>query len=350
MVFEWWKFLVKEIEIDKENCLRKYNSLNCKDCVKVCSREAITLNSDDISINKEKCTFCGLCRAECPTGVIKYDYNPYGFIKGKDFFYLCEASVQKGYSSCLGWLDISQILSVFSKEQIKRVVLSPGDCQQCFPEVMGKLEKKVDICRVLLSHFYEDKEIIIEKLSKNSFNRQEILNFFKDKVFYSVKNQFFTPFLERFNYKNERDLLIALKSLGEIKDEWVESYLLPWGELEIDSKKCDFCGTCFKLCPSGSLFSKEEYDSLSIFQKPSECSKCKLCIEVCDKNAIYFLPKNNLKQFIEEKEKLLVKRENKKCLCCNSSFVDSFESKICINCRNNEILKRDIKELMNFVA
>ena len=233
---------LKEIEIDKENCLRKYNYLNCKDCLIVCSKEAITLNSDDIAINKEKCSLCGLCRTMCPVGAIKYDYNPYGFIKGEDFFYLCEASVQKGYSSCLGWLDIGQILSAFSKEQINRVVLSPGDCQQCFPEVIGELEKKVNTCSEILSHFRKDKKIVIEALSKNSFDRQEILNFFKDKGGDNLKNEVLSPILERFNYKNKRQLLVALKSLGEIEDEWVESCLLPWGELEIDSNKCDFCG------------------------------------------------------------------------------------------------------------
>ena len=350
MLFEWWKFLVKEIEIDKENCLRKYNYLNCKDCLTVCSKEAITLNSDDVAINKEKCTLCGLCRTMCPVGAIKYDYKPYGFTKGEDFFYLCEASVQKGYSSCLGWLDIGQILSAFSKEQINRVVLSPGDCQQCFSEVIGELEKKVNTCSEILSHFRKDKKIVIEALSKNSFDRQEILNFFKDKVFYNLKNEVLSPILERFNYKNKRQLLVALKSLGEIEDEWVESCLLPWGELEIDSNKCDFCGTCFKLCPSGSLFLKEENESSYIFQKPSECSKCNLCVEVCDKNALSFLPKNNLKEFIEEKEKLLVSRVKKECLGCNSSFIDSLENEICINCRNNKILGEDIKELMGSIC
>ncbi|MHB8280366.1 MAG: indolepyruvate ferredoxin oxidoreductase subunit alpha, partial [Candidatus Humimicrobiaceae bacterium] len=138
----------------------------------------------------------------------------------------------------------------------------------------------------------------------------------------------------------------ALKALGEIREEYVEESLVPWWEMEIDARKCNFCGVCFKICPSKSLFFREENNIGSIYQKPSECSKCSLCVKICPQNAIKYLLKNNIRVFIEEKDIFLVKGQLKRCLSCNSLILDNSEEIKCINCRKTEIINKDIRELL----
>lgn len=40
-------------------------------CVRVCPEEALTLTSDGLKIDRERCVVCGMCEEACPTGAVK---------------------------------------------------------------------------------------------------------------------------------------------------------------------------------------------------------------------------------------------------------------------------------------
>lgn len=48
----------------------------CKKCEKACSHGAITVKDNLAVIDYNKCTYCGLCVNECPTGCLKKVYFP----------------------------------------------------------------------------------------------------------------------------------------------------------------------------------------------------------------------------------------------------------------------------------
>ena len=110
MPFEWWKTLLNEVSVNGENCLRNYNNTGCKKCVKACTNKAISPNTDGIELDHGKCNLCGACSAACPTEAIPVSFEPYGFLKERDFIYLCPKSLGQDYSCCLGWMSTEHIL------------------------------------------------------------------------------------------------------------------------------------------------------------------------------------------------------------------------------------------------
>jgi len=57
------------------------------------------------------------------------------------------------------------------------------------------------------------------------------------------------------------------------------------GRITIDIKKCIFCGTCQKKCPSRALtVVKEEKRWI---KDPLRCISCGCCVESCPKNCLF---------------------------------------------------------------
>jgi ferredoxin len=107
MPFEWWKTLIKEVSVNGEDCLRNYNNTGCKKCVDECTVKAISPNTDGIELDYGKCNLCGVCSSACPTEAIPITFEPYGFLKDRDFIYLCPKSLGQDYSSCLPEIAMS---------------------------------------------------------------------------------------------------------------------------------------------------------------------------------------------------------------------------------------------------
>ncbi len=346
MYIEWFKFLVNEIEINKESCLRKYKYLDCKNCINICKKQAVSTTENGIIIDKKKCDYCGLCKIYCPTRVINFNFKPCGIVKEHNFVYLCHNSLGGEYSSCLGILDLETILLTFSDDQIINVILSPGDCKSCNLKVDIELKKKVKICKNILKHFYTNKKVVIEPFFIKSFNRSDAINFFKNKILKTLTDGVVLSYWGKIKYQEQSLLAYGLKLLGTIKNEYMEESILPWYELTIDASKCNFCGTCYNLCPLSSISYAEENDTACIFQEPVYCTKCGLCIKACSEGAIKYLYFNNLKTLIENKKILLISKEFKRCVNCGSPILDSIFEVQCINCRKMKLLSSEIKEII----
>ena len=50
--------------------------IGCKKCEKVCPSGAVAVTDNLAVIDYTKCTHCGLCAAECPTGCLKKVFFP----------------------------------------------------------------------------------------------------------------------------------------------------------------------------------------------------------------------------------------------------------------------------------
>jgi formate hydrogenlyase subunit 6/NADH:ubiquinone oxidoreductase subunit I len=56
------------------------------------------------------------------------------------------------------------------------------------------------------------------------------------------------------------------------------------GLLKFDMTKCDFCGDCERICPSGAVTVDEE--KKQIHYNPFQCIYCRMCAESCLQYAI----------------------------------------------------------------
>jgi len=57
------------LTIDKEKCI------TCDVCNKLCPKEAVKYDCDNILIEREKCVLCGLCVPFCPLGALNIFIN-----------------------------------------------------------------------------------------------------------------------------------------------------------------------------------------------------------------------------------------------------------------------------------
>jgi ferredoxin len=60
----------------------------------------------------------------------------------------------------------------------------------------------------------------------------------------------------------------------------------------IDGDRCDRCGLCGRLCPTGALTLEEDGDDrfVRIAGRPDACVACGLCAEVCSPQAVVLEP------------------------------------------------------------
>ena len=86
----------------------------------------------------------------------------------------------------------------------------------------------------------------------------------------------------------------------------------------VDTKKCAFCYTCYRVCPHSALLPDEKASAMKVDEML--CAACGICLAVCPASAITFAGGAKA-EAIEER------RNNLKIFCCeNSAFVASKEA------------------------
>jgi pyruvate formate lyase activating enzyme len=53
-----------------ELMLRRKLCISCDECVKNCSKEALSFRAEQLSLNRNSCSVCGDCAQKCPTGAL----------------------------------------------------------------------------------------------------------------------------------------------------------------------------------------------------------------------------------------------------------------------------------------
>jgi len=87
-----------------------------------------------------------------------------------------------------------------------------------------------------------------------------------------------------------------------------------------------------------------------LLQKPSKCFKCGLCEKICPQEAISYKSFNSIKTFVEEKNNFLIRGKSKRCLSCNSMFLDRDEETLCTNCKKSGEIKKDIRGILESIS
>lgn len=136
--------MTPELMYKKNRCIR------CGECVKSCSREAIALEANRISINRKRCSSCGECFQKCPTGalaVVGKEMSVEEVMKevDKDAVFYDES---KGGITFSGGEPLLQFdfLNTLLDECAERGIHAAVDtCGYAPPETVEKISHKVDL-------------------------------------------------------------------------------------------------------------------------------------------------------------------------------------------------------------
>jgi formate hydrogenlyase subunit 6/NADH:ubiquinone oxidoreductase subunit I len=83
--------------------------------------------------------------------------------------------------------------------------------------------------------------------------------------------------------------LFTRQDITELYPDPIAKPILPKrarGFLSLDTYKCNLCGECIKICPSGSININK--NNLSLKLNYSMCMYCGYCTRTCPENAIMF--------------------------------------------------------------
>jgi ferredoxin len=106
---------------------------------------------------------------------------------------------------------------------------------------------------------------------------------------------------------------------------------LPFADVGINRTRCDFCGVCTVLCPTGALTSIELDEIGGISFSFWKCTGCRLCQVVCPEDAIELADEIDIGD-IGRTAKVLVNVTMDECSSCGVTFVERQGRGLCVNC------------------
>ncbi|OCA89271.1 hypothetical protein A8F94_23795 [Bacillus sp. FJAT-27225] len=242
MLTTWLESLAYEIQINTQ-CLHTISpKSSCQNCSVACPQNAITITESKAAINEELCTKCGACIPVCPQSSIQ-GRSPERFTV-KDILLVDEGHPPPGVEELL----------YFYKKGIR--YLSGNEDAQISLDTTNRLLLEMGLEPI-------KKSVIPEALeAAPSYSRR---GFFQKISFEGrrLAAESITPVAWQFNHE--------VFNMTSMFDK-ISLY-----ETIIDSRTCNLCEACFKLCPNQALSLTEE--GLEINQ--SLCNGCSLCTDVC---------------------------------------------------------------------
>jgi len=319
---------------------RHHRASSCSCCEQVCPTQAITVSAEGPSFDTLTCEGCGACASVCPTGAIEpldptdpvlADRIATRTASDEHIAIACAQARSSGSGalrvSCLARLDPSLPMYAMAKGAAS-VSLYSGVCGECPTKgVDAHVSSIVAGTRKLLEAFHlpgnidlgegqehpgpeaeAEAEPEAEPEKPAGMTRRGLFQMFRrGGAVYAAKTMegiLVEPETPASEEKPRRDdpayvpakrerLLESLRALvpkGSAPRDAVGPFTAP----EIDRDRCNGCGLCGRLCPTGALEIEEDGDDkqgvLRITGRPSACVECGLCVEICGQQAVKLVP------------------------------------------------------------
>ncbi len=324
---------------DIDKCVKsKSTKSSCEKCYQACPYDAIDLYKKGIEIT-DKCNFCGICAAHCPTNAISDGGRR--FCRNKSEIYLaCSEQINEDIENknilvhCLNFFTSKIFLNLYIRG-IRTLYINRDKCQGC--SYSQNIEKELkfanEILKALNKPLMKIEEIEIEKIYEgleiSETTKSETLvdrrNFFKEiaKEVFNIGYDIAPPIMKEEAWD---ELVDIIKKLEREETKGVSLF-----DVKIDYSKCIECKACIKLCPQKIW--KEEDDSLKT--EIYNCNGCGLCQDICPTKAISIDKKVHIsKMKIEEKKEKI-------CDLCEKEFSTKYEKKtICSKCISKNVFNR----------
>lgn len=347
----------------------RFWAARCRKCLSLCPARAIHLTPRSLKVN-DACLGCGFCVASCPTGVFTFAENIPGFMENEE---------QPGTIYCLGFLDRSNIpaktlppfvvpcLGSIAPSFVLRRFLQQGNtlqivtgtCRGCpMSEGAHAYRKREKDIRSLLDYLGagplpvkistgcdDEREAVIQRCEAFEARTEETRvlsrrDFFKGLRDHAAKS-LQKPAAEAATGdeagSDPRGPTEGTRLLVEIVKRYAggafpEGGAIPgFREIRVD-ENCTGCGACAGLCPTGALTADETPESFRLWWRPSHCSRCDLCIDVCGRKALHVMPCRHPGRIAGERRFAVKEFDRRVCQECGSRFLSSRSELSCPAC------------------
>lgn len=332
------------LAVHPEYCSRIRHRLSkCTLCSDKCPTQAIEWGEGSLNIDPDKCSSCGICASVCPNGVFDalkptnveiLDQVKALLSQGKEVVFECnpqraERQTDTIQVPCLGRIDEGFLMGCVALGA-RSILLSPAECQGC-PNESGKgvIQEKMDGCNKLLA-FWGLPPLIslgqrkVVSMEPRKTSRREFFANIKQET-KKLGTQIATNMISKVQEKPtkhrgslptylpmKRELLLtAMAKLGKPTEGVVESPLFcQFGVTEA----CTGCQMCAFFCPTGALTKLEEEGKFGVRFKPSECTCCGLCQDICYKQAVQLSHQVNLREVVARESEVVIMQKGRQVL------------------------------------
>ncbi len=345
-------------------CLKlRHKDSSCRLCLDSCPTNAISIDQS-LAVDSSLCNGCGICVNVCPTSVFQLPDTPYQRLLGKlkagsTADYACSrAHSAKGVSTvpCLGYLDEAVLVGAVGSGA-RAVSLNFAECRRCEQKSgLRAAAKSLKKANRVLALFDTPKRISAIATETDGGHRQEqsplssrreFFSFLKqgaqDMVTSAMKSaddaQKMRVTLEPKIPEKHSRLLKHIRALGAPLTDQAEANGLPFAQLEID-RHCDGCGICITFCPTEALKCFDREGRRIIAFRLDYCIDCKLCSDICPKNAITFSSHINPNFLLTTHWTSLTSHKSSACRQCKQTYITRPGTTLCPNCHKKERQER----------
>lgn len=355
--------MTDRLYFDIYSCVRVYyRYADCSRCSEVCPSEAVSIQNDKVHVNFQDCVECAACVGNCPTESFRMrGFDPNEFVetlsRSPESLVSCKLNVP-----CLSSLDSQHLATIVINRQ-SDIVLDVAHCKECQINRQVKvIQENVEEANYLLSSSGIDHRILMEEVGylpqqKSESSRRSILKLFAKKTaalaFWAIEDklpiqpqpqekeaEFKNIVSEKVIPQKRVKLIQALSTLEDKEGSFDVSKIRFISDKWIDNN-CTNCGICGNICPTGAISNSD--DRMKILFNLSICIKCKICHDVCPEKCLHLENKLSVKDFTENKYKVLASHVMIPCSECLVPFSYKGDSTVCPRCKK---LEDELKDLL----
>ncbi|MBD1400126.1 4Fe-4S binding protein [Pelovirga terrestris] len=289
--------------IERGRCLRhRLSSSSCRNCFTTCATGALTWTETGLDWDKEKCTGCMLCAADCPTDALTSNQLTVGDLLQRldevdTPLLACSFEPQtQGHARvpCLGLLADPQLLLVLQLALGKELRLNASACATCencrmLPELHQSAQQVAELAQGLPGAVKVIESAPQLDYREKSCSRREFFNFLNRRSRQTGMSLVTRLHLDttsgsygKKNIPKTRQLLLQLGKASSAIREMIDSKILRELTFVAD---CRGCTACVGICPTGALASPDICGNQPQVNK-DRCIACNLCVEFCRQSAI----------------------------------------------------------------
>ncbi len=294
--------------------------LGCRQCIDVCSTEAISPDGDHVRVEPHLCMGCGACATVCPSGAMTYAFPTladtgkrirtllatYATAGGQDACVLVHAEAGRAALATqarrhrglparfipfevhhVASLGIDAWLAALAYGASQVAVLLTGDVAPEYREALEREMRVADTIAQALGYQGEHFRVFdaqdARALDAALWAWRPALAVRAPAVFALTTDKrastaFAVEHLAR--HAPTPQAIIGLPARA------------PFGTITVNRDACTMCLACVGSCPEGALLDHQETPQLRFIE--SKCVQCGLCAVTCPEAAIALVPRLNL--------------------------------------------------------